>query len=973
MAPKSKKAEVEENPFLPPPVDLDRIPLADKDYLISETRCEFDFAELQSWFKDTFLDQSDEIGLWESNLPLYLFPQVHHFPEFSLKCQAHYLPDQRVVVSSSGETLFFITPEAIDQMMQISRAESASPFNLEILTELYQNLSFPQRAQIFELFLPQDAQLPKKNPPYHSSLFSEKGNQVISSLCCLLGYYSDEWVDEPILGFLSIFSAEEKATIQFDYNTFLAENIHDQLSKFATEGMFWYSSILAYMFTFFQAERFSFLMQKMDKDDKPQAVTSWTSLLRRNSTEFSFKQFIEQFYHPVVSMLSGRPEPRINEEIQRILHLSDLAKMGDWYLYQNHTEIRVYGCELAPYKLPKYFPVRIFSLEYIRQMINSDDIHFVSLKKKQQLRIKGQIGSFICNSRAVGEEADKLLREMKFETSFLWHYDPCGIISEMRVKNKNIPYVHTPKPEIEKFVNQTEWEVNTLEEVEQQSPSVIISQTTTPQVPKEKRPRKDTSPSVTEVSAEDFQVHTKRPKASHTTDTTGEKETQSTTVMKGDHSPLISSNQQIMSTSSSKKQTDTSLVDQPNKGGAKLSIFEKYDMIKKKNQMLTNNTYAQFWKQTSMTQHRLLSSFDTEKGRMHMAFLQAQVPDPKAITDYKRETFEFNTRDVHPADQMDLHRKMGEMVFSTLANASTSAAKLQVSLNNVQTQLKLEKISSFAKDNRIKSLEELVLKIGYDPSNVKAVEEMLKKKNADIASLRKQLKLPPTEDAQAKEIAETEGEKDEMLKLIMEQNAQLREMEAELERLVKEKEHETPMEVIPLSALPLTGVSTTTVAMTTTTEIPSATPLTALEKMVELAKSMEEMNLQGTEINRLKKEVESLQELKSSYQTSYTMEKQTSENLKQELQQLQKQTVAGKTLAEAKENIWMDISKSINEIWPMVQIMFEKNELVLRSRQAIDKIKGELGEMPTEANEIIRFLNSKNKEELEDLKIEDRT
>jgi hypothetical protein len=81
----------------------------------------------------------------------------------------------------------------------------------------------------------------------------------------------------------------------------------------------------------------------------------------------------------------------------------------------------------------------------------------------------------------------------------------------------------------------------------------------------------------------------------------------------------------------------------------------------------------------------------------------------------------------------------------------------------------------------------------------------------------------------------------------------------------------------------------------------------------------------------------------------------------------------GKTLAEAKENIWMDISKSINEIWPMVQIMFEQHELVLRSKQAIDKIKGELGEMPTEANEIIRFLNSKTKEEMENLKIEDRT
>ena len=146
-------------------------------------------------------------------------------------------------------------------------------------------------------------------------------------------------MDEPILGFLSIFSIEEKVATQFDYNGFLAENLHKQMENFPTEGMFQYSSILAYMFMFYQADKFSFLMQKMDKDRKPQAVTLWTSLLRRNSTEFSFKQFIELFYHPVVSMLSGRPKSRINEEIQRVLHLLDLAKTGDWFLYQNHIEI----------------------------------------------------------------------------------------------------------------------------------------------------------------------------------------------------------------------------------------------------------------------------------------------------------------------------------------------------------------------------------------------------------------------------------------------------------------------------------------------------------------------------------------------------------------------------------------------------------------------------------------------------------
>jgi hypothetical protein len=429
----------------------------------------------------------------------------------------------------------------------------------------------------------------------------------------------------------------------------------------------------------------------------------------------------------------------------------------------------------------------------------------------------------------------------------------------------------------------------------------------------------------------------------------------------------------MMSTSSSKKQTDTTLTTQPSQESAKLSIFEKYDLIKKKNEMLTSNTYAQFWKQTSTTQHRFLSAFDTERGRMHMAFLQAQVPHPKEITDYKRSTLEFDAKQVHPADQMDLHRQTGEMVFSTLANASTTAAKLQVSLNNVQTQLKLEKVSSFAKDNRIKSLEEMVLKIGYDPSNVKVVEELLKKKNADIASLRKQLKLSATEDSQTKEMAETEGQKEEMLKLIMEQNAQIKEMEAELEKLVKEKEQTKPMEVIPLSAVPLTGVSTVTASATTTAELPSAAPVTVPGTSEALATSMEKMTLQGMEIKRLEQEIENLQKLKASFQASYNTERHTSEKLKQEIQQLQKQTVVGKTLAEAKENIWMDISKSINEIWPMVQIMFEQHELVSRSRQAIDRIKGELGEMPTEANEIIRFLNSKTKEEMENLKIEDRT
>jgi hypothetical protein len=99
-----------------------------------------------------------------------------------------------------------------------------------------------------------------------------------------LGYYSDQWVDEPIQVFLSIFSTDEKSTTQFDFSTSLANNIHEQCVNFTTEGMFWYSSILAYLFIFFQADKIDFSIQKMDEDGRPQAVTAWTSLLKHNST-----------------------------------------------------------------------------------------------------------------------------------------------------------------------------------------------------------------------------------------------------------------------------------------------------------------------------------------------------------------------------------------------------------------------------------------------------------------------------------------------------------------------------------------------------------------------------------------------------------------------------------------------------------------------------------------------------------------
>jgi len=96
---KDKSKLVVESSTLPPVVNLDELPLVDTQYKISETQREFDPYELHNWANQMFLDVSDELSIWESFLPQFIFPQTHVFPEFVTWCHLGYLPSQRVVIA----------------------------------------------------------------------------------------------------------------------------------------------------------------------------------------------------------------------------------------------------------------------------------------------------------------------------------------------------------------------------------------------------------------------------------------------------------------------------------------------------------------------------------------------------------------------------------------------------------------------------------------------------------------------------------------------------------------------------------------------------------------------------------------------------------------------------------------------------------------------------------------------------------
>ena len=86
-------------PLNAPHRELDYLALVDRDFQIKDLS--FSDSPLRIFFRcrDNYLNGLDTIGLWESNLPRYLFPSVHIFPEIVHFFHANYDPNQRLVLS----------------------------------------------------------------------------------------------------------------------------------------------------------------------------------------------------------------------------------------------------------------------------------------------------------------------------------------------------------------------------------------------------------------------------------------------------------------------------------------------------------------------------------------------------------------------------------------------------------------------------------------------------------------------------------------------------------------------------------------------------------------------------------------------------------------------------------------------------------------------------------------------------------
>jgi len=300
------------------------------------------------------------------------------------------------------------------------------------------------------------------------------------------------------------------------------------------------------------------------------------------------------------------------------------------------------------------------------------------------------------------------------------------------------------------------------------------------------------------------------------------------------------------------------------------SIKASFKEIKAQNEILRVQLYDQFLKARPAQQERLMASYDIKEEKMILSHFKPKVQQPQTAADYVKTNLEVLAKDIHPMDQIELHKQTGEMVYATLADKATLAHELKESLKNTNTQLDLEKMSSPAKDNRIKTLEEIIVDLGHDPKDHKGVKALMKKKDDDIAALRKQLRLPPTVHPQTAELVQ-DKETEDTMDLLMRMNQRIIQMEEELERTAQGKQGEStsqPPQAVPANVpVPPTQpaaipASIPTSETATTAVVTTSTPESSMS-MEEMMKAVKELEIQTTEIKQVK---EKLAKLEASYE-----------------------------------------------------------------------------------------------------------
>jgi len=103
--------------------------------------------------RNSYRSNTDVLGIWESNMPIYYLPSMNVLPDFIHLCCANYEPTQRAVMAPSGTILFYITPQSINEMLNFKPSRPLAPLTMKFLLDQGAKLPNLEITRIAQLFM----------------------------------------------------------------------------------------------------------------------------------------------------------------------------------------------------------------------------------------------------------------------------------------------------------------------------------------------------------------------------------------------------------------------------------------------------------------------------------------------------------------------------------------------------------------------------------------------------------------------------------------------------------------------------------------------------------------------------------------------------------------------------------------------------------------------------------------------------
>ena len=150
-----------------------------------------------------------------------------------------------------------------------------------------------------------------------------------------LGLDTNKYITQPLMSLLFVLSTcpiesnESSQSMQvscLNFDEFLAKNIHSQLINFHKTKTFIFQSYMLRMFFSLNEENLQLpkmvLTEEMNKD---------------------YIKFMNLLMSEIYISIFSKKVPQVLPEKRIILQLSIEKRIGDWFLFENRTMIRLYG------------------------------------------------------------------------------------------------------------------------------------------------------------------------------------------------------------------------------------------------------------------------------------------------------------------------------------------------------------------------------------------------------------------------------------------------------------------------------------------------------------------------------------------------------------------------------------------------------------------------------------------------------